>query len=167
MATYGQSNRALLALSATVASVPVARAWAADVLRHWCVPSDAMDSGLLVIGELAANAAVHGRTEMTVLLCLGIRTLRITVVDSGVRDPQTRGEVDPDEHGRGFNIVRLLAAWTDVRDTPQGRTVQTRLRWLGRRSGTHPPRAEADGRSSACICSSRETFRACWLFWSR
>ncbi|MFC9848599.1 ATP-binding protein [Streptomyces sp. NPDC060223] len=127
--THGLSNRALVASSATVASVPVVRAWAADVLRHWCVPSDTTDSALLIIGELAANAALHGRTEMTVLLCLDIRTLRITVVDSGECDPHTRGEVDPDEHGRGFNIVRLLSAWTDVRDTSQGRTVQTWLQW--------------------------------------
>ncbi|TXS47898.1 ATP-binding protein [Streptomyces sp. uw30] len=126
---HGLSNRALLALSATVASVPVTRAWAADVLRHWRVPSDATDSALLVIGELAANAAVHGRTDMTILLGLDNRTLRIAVVDSGLSAPHTRGEVDPDEHGRGFNIVRLLSAWTEVRDTSEGRTVQTWLQW--------------------------------------
>ncbi|WP_406277183.1 ATP-binding protein [Embleya sp. NBC_00896] len=90
------------------------RRFAAVTLGSWSLPPDDLDSAILVTAELAANAAVHGRADLSVTLRLTGRTLRIEVTDFG---PNTRtaaidtsgDEQSTDEHGRGLIIVRALA----------------------------------------------------------
>ncbi|MEV0374878.1 ATP-binding protein [Streptomyces sp. NPDC050636] len=105
------------------------RHFTADLLRRWGIGEDERDSAVLIVAELAANAAQHGRADMTLLLALDHGMLQITVTDSGRPVPhRRRADADPDEHGRGTGIIELLAQWTEVHQSEYGRQVRAGLR---------------------------------------
>ncbi|MEU3980879.1 ATP-binding protein [Streptomyces sp. NPDC026672] len=141
-----QARHALLLLPARRASVGSARHFAEALLRQWRLPEDDRDTAALVVGELAANAAEHGRPHMALRLTLGPDFLHIGVrdhgIDPGPRPPRPDG--DPDEHGRGLGIVGALAARMDVRRDSAGWSVLVDLR-LGAQDGPWPPAVEAPG----------------------
>ncbi|MGC0327508.1 anti-sigma regulatory factor (Ser/Thr protein kinase) [Streptomyces sp. SAI-170] len=119
---------AVLALPAEVRWVPVVRRCVVAVLTQWRFPSDARDSAELIVGELAANAAEHGRDDMTVRLCLHGGVLWISVTDSGApASPPVPRSADLEEHGRGLSIVEFLAARLRVHQGPWGRQVDAAL----------------------------------------
>jgi anti-sigma regulatory factor (Ser/Thr protein kinase) len=120
--------RALLALPARGDCVGTARHWAAHLLERWGLAEEARDSAVLVVDELTANAARWGHADMTLMLALDPGVLRIGVTDSGSPVPRPRPALDPDEHGRGTGIVRLLAHRTEVRRHAFGRSVRADLR---------------------------------------
>ncbi|GAA1004717.1 transporter [Streptomyces sp. F-3] len=121
-------RHAVLALPAEVRWVPVARRSATAILAHWRLHPADLASAELVIGELAANAAVHGRRDMTLRLSLDAKVLRISVTDSGGPARSRRPyDDDPDEHGRGLAIVGLLAGEVRVHPSPLGRRVSVVL----------------------------------------
>lgn len=108
--------KARFTLPAHEALVGCLRGAARAVLARWHLPADEQDAALLVVGELAANAAVHGRSEMSLHLVLTQGTLGIVVGDHGdPAPPHRRGtDDDPDEHGRGLDIVHTLSTRVDV-----------------------------------------------------
>ncbi|MFI1165502.1 ATP-binding protein [Streptomyces sp. NPDC020801] len=122
-------GRAVLALPAEIPSVPVARRCVGAILAQWRFPSGDRESAELIVTELAANAAQHGRREMTVHLSLRTGVLRISVTDSGspARSPRSQ-DSDLDEHGRGLSIVEFLAHEVRVHQCPLGRRVDVVLR---------------------------------------
>ncbi|MCH0565184.1 MULTISPECIES: ATP-binding protein [unclassified Streptomyces] len=111
--------QALLALPAAEDQVRRTRDFTSRVLDHWCVASEDRESAVLIVSELAANAARHGRSEMTLRLALHRPVLNIAVADTG--RPRPSGLLtecaDPDEHGRGLCIVEALAHWFDIHET--------------------------------------------------
>src|SRR5690349_2126234 len=60
------AHEAVLSLPAEARWVPVARRCVVAVLTQWRFPSADRESAELIVGELAANAAEHGRHDMTV-----------------------------------------------------------------------------------------------------
>ncbi|MGI5143254.1 MULTISPECIES: ATP-binding protein [unclassified Streptomyces] len=121
-------HQALLTLPAQEAHVSAARHFAADLLETWRVPASERDSAILIVDELAANAAQYGRERMTLLLVLDHGTLHIVVADSGTTVQRHHPDIAPDEHGRGTGIVQYLAQSTEVRQTRSGREVRACLR---------------------------------------
>ncbi|MFI1768278.1 ATP-binding protein [Streptomyces sp. NPDC020800] len=121
-------RRALLTLPAQEAHVSAARHFAAELLETWSVPASERDSAVLIVDELAANAARYGRERMALLLALDHDTLHIVLTDSGAAVERHRSEMGPDEHGRGTGIVQCLAQSTEIRQTGSGREVRARLR---------------------------------------
>ncbi|MFE9173308.1 ATP-binding protein [Streptomyces kebangsaanensis] len=121
-------HEALLTLPAQEAHVSAARHFAADLLETWSVPESERDSAVLIVDELAANAAQYGREHMTLLLVLDNGTLHIVVSDSGTAVERPRPDIAPDEHGRGTGIVQYLAQSTEVHQTRSGREVRACLR---------------------------------------
>ncbi|MGY6021674.1 ATP-binding protein [Streptomyces spinosirectus] len=121
--------RAELTLPAQEALVGCLRATAADVLTRWRLSDDERDAAVLIVGELGANAATHGRSEMSLRMIRGPETLCIVVSDHGEpslsRPPSVTG--DPDECGRGLDIVRALAIGVDLRHDSHGTSV---VAWL-------------------------------------
>lgn len=122
------SHEALLTLPAQEAHVSAARHFAADLLETWSVPVSERESAVLIVDELAANAARYGRERMTLLLVLDDGTLHIVVTDSGMEVDRHRADIAPDEHGRGTGIVQYLAQSTEVHQTHGGREVRACLR---------------------------------------
>lgn len=97
-------------LSSTGRGARIARILATERLRDWGIPPEDIP---LVVGELAANAAQHGRVpgrDFRLSLTVRDGTLRIEVTDARadrVPDPQL-GPVDA-ESGRGLLLVESLA----------------------------------------------------------
>ncbi|MFF3249251.1 ATP-binding protein [Streptomyces sp. NPDC002870] len=102
---------ASLSLPAQERYVPVARRHVADRLPAWSISPADQDSALLITGELAANAAQHGRETMTITVTASSQSLTIEVADTG-RTAPVRGQQPAEaegENGRGLHIVECLA----------------------------------------------------------
>jgi anti-sigma regulatory factor (Ser/Thr protein kinase) len=96
-----------------------------QTVREWGGrPGDAA----LVVGELAANAVVHGRSLFTVTLGSHDDRLLVEVSDLHPGVP-VRGATDPTAvSGRGLHLVEALALTWGVRaDPPSGKTVWAEL----------------------------------------
>lgn len=118
---------AVLVLPAEASRVRLVRRFTEAVVAHWWVSADEREAAVLVADELAANAAQHGRGEMTLSLTRYADTLHIEVADHGdpcVPEPRC---ADPDEHGRGIAIVEALAARVEVRQDAYGCRVRAVL----------------------------------------
>ncbi|MEW2515573.1 ATP-binding protein [Streptomyces sp. NPDC046870] len=120
-------HEALLTLPAQEAHVCAVRHFTADLLEAWQVPASERDSAILIVDELAANAAQYGRECMTVRLNLDDGTLHIVVTDSGRAVERHRPDIAPDEHGRGTGIVQYLAQSTEAHQTGSGHEVRACL----------------------------------------
>ncbi|MFF8592206.1 ATP-binding protein [Streptomyces sp. NPDC015220] len=121
-------HEALLTLPAQEAHVSATRHFTADLLEAWNVPASERDSAVLIVDELAANAAQYGRERMTLRLVLDDGTLHIVVTDSGMAVERPRPDIASDEHGRGTGIVQYLAQSTEAHQTHGGREVRACLR---------------------------------------
>ncbi|MBT2368824.1 ATP-binding protein [Streptomyces sp. ISL-10] len=110
----------MISLPAQACRVGTVRAFVAGLLNRWGVTGPDRDSAVLVVSELAGNAAQHGGSEMTVSVSLSAQDLCIDVVDTGPSTdlPRPRGTDADDEHGRGLGIVEYLAEWIDIRTHP-------------------------------------------------
>ncbi|MGW1894053.1 ATP-binding protein [Streptomyces sp. NPDC002004] len=114
--------KAQFTLPAQEALVGCLRSAARAVLTRWHLSEEERESALLIVGELAANAAVHGRSEMSLRLVLTEGTLGIIVGDHGESVPSHRpaADDDPDEHGRGLDIVHTLSTRVDLHHDDHG-----------------------------------------------
>ncbi|TQK50740.1 anti-sigma regulatory factor (Ser/Thr protein kinase) [Streptomyces sp. SLBN-118] len=124
-----RSPKAQFTLPAQKALVGCFRDAATHVLTLWNLSDDEREAAVLVVGELAANAATHGRTEMSLCLTLDPGALCIVVSDQGEpTEPHVRGaDGDPDEHGRGLGIVHALSFRVDLHHDDHGTLV---VAWL-------------------------------------
>ena len=86
-----------------------ARRFAVDTVSRWgAAPHDIA----LVVGELAANAVVHGHTPFTVCLSRHGRTVSIEVVDEHAGPVRPSTVSREAQSGRGLVIVdRVATNW--------------------------------------------------------
>ncbi|WP_240135357.1 ATP-binding protein [Streptomyces sp. MUM 178J] len=113
-------------LAPTRYSARLSRELAAMWLRTWDAPREVAETVTQLVGELAANAAVHGRVPgrdflITLHLADDDRILRIEATDTRTeRLPETQRQAPaPDEEsGRGLLIVDTLADRWGVTDGP-------------------------------------------------
>jgi anti-sigma regulatory factor (Ser/Thr protein kinase) len=86
-----------------------ARAEAHQALEDAGVPPNVIGDAMVVLGEMASNAARHARTDFTVTVTLGNEILRLEVFDRDTRPPALLG-IDLDStSGRGLHMVSGLA----------------------------------------------------------
>ncbi|MFI0538160.1 ATP-binding protein [Streptomyces sp. WSLK1-3] len=121
---------ALLATPAEAARVPVARRFTRVVAARWGLSQETRDAAELIVGELAGNAARHGRSAMNLCLILAPAMLRITLDDFGTeRNPSRESAADdPCEHGRGLAIINYLADWMHIQPGTSSHRVHVGLR---------------------------------------
>ncbi|WP_324290463.1 ATP-binding protein [Streptomyces sp. H27-H1] len=126
----------VLLLSAAPRGARLARRLAGPQLAAWGIPHGCAlaEDVELVVGELAANAVLHGRVPgRDFEIRLGYDGLRVRVEGSNARGdripPPEPPAVDPwsAEHGRGLALVQAVAREWGV--APRGRAAP------GRRSG--------------------------------
>ncbi|MFE2554868.1 ATP-binding protein [Streptomyces sp. NPDC059352] len=107
-------------------SAATARRITRAVLIEWGRGEDTIDRALLVVSELVTNAVEHALPPIA--LHLGLPepgdTLRIEVDDGGPAEQEGAWTVScaADEHGRGLDIVALLAAAHGCRTGDDGAT---------------------------------------------
>jgi anti-sigma regulatory factor (Ser/Thr protein kinase) len=133
-------------------SVPGARRFVADGLRHWR-RQGLLDDASLVVSEMAANAALHsGSPFMHISLEQHDDAVRIAVEDDGRRVPvaalvpQRRPSPDaPDaveamsSTGRGLAIVSVLARHWGIDEQDGRRRIWAELAEGGAEYGVRPP----------------------------
>ncbi|MER6073716.1 ATP-binding protein [Streptomyces sp. NPDC001817] len=97
-------------LSSTPRGARLARLPATEQLRSWGIP---LDPAELIVAELAANAATHGRVtgrDFRLTLYAVGGTLRIEVTDTrGDRLPRPTRPAPEADSGRGLLLVKALA----------------------------------------------------------
>jgi anti-sigma regulatory factor (Ser/Thr protein kinase) len=101
---------------AYAASVPTARGYVTDLLDGW--PGQLQETAALLASELATNAVRHGGGhdfDVTVRFGPGAQELWVGVTDRGTGSPRARRPPVTDEHGRGLQLVGLLASRWGVR----------------------------------------------------
>ncbi|GAA3416571.1 ATP-binding protein [Streptosporangium vulgare] len=106
-----------------------ARAMAGETLAAWAL-HHLVDDVVLVVGELLANAIVHGEPVVRLSLWASPDEFQVQVTDRGPGRPRHLA-LDPESpHGRGLAIVRALAHDTGVTPLPNrpGKTVWARWR---------------------------------------
>ncbi|MET8180357.1 ATP-binding protein [Streptomyces sp. NPDC005336] len=124
--------------SSTPLGARLARRLTLHQLHGWGIPHGTRpsDTAALIVAELAANAATHGRLpgrDFELRLTLTDAVLRIEVSDTrGERQPPGPGEVTAppvlSETRRGLLLVDALAdRWAVVDRVPVGKTVRAEL----------------------------------------
>ncbi|MEV4615273.1 ATP-binding protein [Kitasatospora sp. NPDC049258] len=120
----------LLVLAAEEHLVCTVRHYVSAVLAGWGVGEGARDAAVLIVGELAANAAAYGGAQMSVSLSLCERALCVEVADFGAVPPARacrRLPREEGEHGRGLAIVHHLADWVETEAATRRCTVRAGL----------------------------------------
>ncbi|MFE5602230.1 ATP-binding protein [Streptomyces coelicoflavus] len=109
--------------SATRRGARLARLLAAHQLTEWGHPhcTEAHDTIVLVVAELAANAVLHGRVPgrgfaLSLSHDDGRRVIRVEVTDTHPAQPTRRTSGTDENGGRGLLLVDALAADWGVRD---------------------------------------------------
>ncbi|MGJ6967845.1 ATP-binding protein, partial [Streptosporangium sp. G11] len=85
-----------------------ARAMVRETLVAWAL-RHLVDDAVLVVGELLANAIIHGEPVVRLSLWANTDELRIQVTDRGTGQPRFLVLDAEAVHGRGLAIVRALA----------------------------------------------------------
>jgi anti-sigma regulatory factor (Ser/Thr protein kinase) len=123
-------------LPGSTSSVPTARRFVESLLSGWGHP-DLGWSAALCVSELAANCALHARTQFTVRVELAGDQVRVEVADGSLRVPTQRTYGTDATTGRGLRLVEEYASSWGVDMHGAGKTV-----WLVLRTTT------ADGGAS-------------------
>ena len=110
-------------LSSDEPAVANARRLVTNHLRDWELPDELVSDVVLMTSELVTNAYVHGRPPIDVRLRRTPSELFVEVQDRAAYRPRRRRARDDDEHGRGLQIVSVLADSWGSRATGAGKSV--------------------------------------------
>ncbi|MGP3980570.1 ATP-binding protein [Streptomyces sp. KR80] len=132
-----------LALADTPNAVASARRHAVDVLRHWQVAPDLVETARLLVSELTTNAIRHPKPDrntssdsllstvrtVTVTLRLDAWRLLLMVQDNDRRPPVVKTVGEAAENGRGLFLVGCMSTrWGYYHPTPRpGKVVWAEL----------------------------------------
>jgi anti-sigma regulatory factor (Ser/Thr protein kinase) len=92
-------------------------------LAEWRVPKAVLDDAVLLVSELTTNAIVYGAAPIEVRLRRTVRHLVVEVYDAATYLPRRMRPTPDDEHGRGLQLVALLADRWGTRPTEHGKAV--------------------------------------------
>jgi anti-sigma regulatory factor (Ser/Thr protein kinase) len=98
-------------LPGVLGSPRLARSFISQTLTEWHC-DHVVDAATLLVSELATNAVLHARTDMTVATTLDDHKLRVEVWDHNPLAPFVRAHQPQDLTGRGMAMVEGFAsAW--------------------------------------------------------
>ncbi|MCW2724884.1 MAG: histidine kinase [Frankiales bacterium] len=104
-------------------SVQSSRRFAGETLRAWSMPDALVDDVVLLTSELVTNALLHGQAPVEMRLREGVDHVVLEVEDHATYLPRRMRPSGDDEHGRGLQLVTLLADRWGTRPTSHGKTV--------------------------------------------
>jgi anti-sigma regulatory factor (Ser/Thr protein kinase) len=114
----------VLDLPCELTSVAVARRFLAQRVRSWELTSPHLDDALLLTSELVANAVIHARTDIRVVVAgTSQGTLRVDVYDDNSRLPVIDQPPDDATSGRGLQVIDRLATTWGFERTKLGKSV--------------------------------------------
>ena len=135
-------------------SVPTARGFVTELLDGW--PGEVQETAALLVSELATNAVRHGSGQdfdVSVRFGPGEGALWVGVTDSGPGSPSARKPPVTDEHGRGLQLVGLLATRWGVR---RARGSNTKTLWFELTGEQAHPEQDAPGQEARPQADSGE-----------
>ncbi|MGC9541856.1 ATP-binding protein [Streptomyces sp. UG1] len=125
-APHGEAEH-IFSLPHAPGAVSAARRHIRAILTDWKLAADIAEDVLLVVSELLTNAIVHALPPATLRLSRSradrCGAVRVEVTDMGPATPPglpTPPPLDPDEHGRGLDIVTTLSTRCGVRVHSEG-----------------------------------------------
>lgn len=105
--------------------VRVARRFARRLTADWGIDEECLADLLLIVGELTADSALHGGTEMSVRIWLAGPELCVEVTDTGAPSHLSGSAVTDDgERARRLELVARLSDWCSVDRAPLRRRVR-------------------------------------------
>jgi PAS domain S-box-containing protein len=116
-------------LRATTGIAGEARELVAAQLREWHVPDLAAHDLLLMTSELVTNAVAHGRPPIDLRLRRMSHEVLLEVQDRAPQGPRRRRPAHGDEHGRGLQIVTMLADRWGSRPSGTGKSIWCTVSW--------------------------------------
>jgi len=88
------------------------------------VPEPTASDAVLLVSEMVTNAIVHGEPPIRLRLRRDPAAGLAIEVDDGARvEPKPMQPTPDDEHGRGLQLVAMLAGRWGTRPTAEGKTV--------------------------------------------
>ena len=129
---------ASLRLGAEDTMVRDARRLVRDHLRSWQIDQGIVDEVVLMVSELVTNSLVHGRAPFDLRLRRAATQVVVEVQDRAPYRPRRRRPTDTDEHGRGLQIVAMLADGWGSRASGNGKCV-----WFSRSLVEEPAQSPA------------------------
>lgn len=114
---------ASLRLASEERAVHEARSFVSATLDDWGLPAGVTEDAVLVASELITNAVLHGKAPVELRLRATGTDLVLQALDGATSLPQRMRPTADDEHGRGLQIVALLAARWGTRPTATGKAV--------------------------------------------
>jgi PAS domain S-box-containing protein len=105
------------------ADLAPARAAARAALADWELSVDALETTVLVLSELVANAVAHGRAPIDARVRRLTDRIVVEVADGGGRLPRRRHVEADEEAGRGLELVATLVDRWGVRPSSDGKVV--------------------------------------------
>lgn len=152
-----------LTLPGHASSVPAARRFVETLLGSWGHPEVGW-SAAMCTSELAANCALHARTDFSVRLTLESGGVRLEVSDGSSRVPQQRTYDTAATTGRGLRLLDEYASDWGVEPDDAGKTVWVVIELAegmpGRRNDGEDVSVEA--LMAAFDDGSSETQVQCW-----
>ena len=116
------NGEASLALRPVPASAGAARQFVDETLGGWGCHAF-IDATRLLVSELVTNAVLHARTELTLVLRMTSRGVRVEVRDSNPASPVVRHYEEEAMTGRGLALVEQLAERWGVEPNGSGKAV--------------------------------------------
>lgn len=110
-------------LPAQPASVPLARRLVSNALSG--VSAETAETVALLVSELVTNCVRHAHTDFRLRVSQSSDQVRLEVTDRSDRRPALKHPTPADAHGRGLQIVQVLARRWGVlpADGSAGKTV--------------------------------------------
>lgn len=116
-----------ITLPGEAGSVPLARRFVQQTLQEWGLDVLSWPASV-VVTELAANAAIHARTDFTLsMTAVGRDRVRVELADGSPQVPRPRAYGRESTTGRGLRLVAQLAADWGATSTATGKTVWVTL----------------------------------------
>jgi signal transduction histidine kinase/DNA-binding response OmpR family regulator len=104
-------------------AVADARSFVTSTLLEWRISGAVAHDVVLLASELVTNAIVHGRPPIELRLRRTAAHIVLSVADHAAYLPRRLRPTSEDEHGRGLQLVALLADRWGTRPTPDGKSV--------------------------------------------
>ena len=101
---------------------PGARVHAAT-LGEWALPDSLARDAILLVSEMVTNAIVHGRGPIQLRLRRAREHLLVEVEDTATAVPRKLRPTSSDVHGRGLQLVAMMADEWGTRPVRGGKSV--------------------------------------------
>jgi anti-sigma regulatory factor (Ser/Thr protein kinase) len=118
---------ASLAIEDDVRAVHRARSFVRATLEAWALPESLARDAILLVSEMVTNAIVHGRAPIQLRLRRAPAHLLLEVSDTATAIPRKLRPTADDVHGRGLQLVAIMADQWGTRPIRDGKSVWCEL----------------------------------------